>query len=94
MATQHRPNIFELSRCIQLMFHPLEADLSVLKDNEVEQKLVELNKKYYAAARMGSKDLLTQLSTFITIYRDELSRRYARKSQQDDGELGQLINVD
>lgn len=76
------------------MFHPLETDLSVLKDTEVEQKLVELNKKYYAAARMGSKDLLTQLSTFITIYRDELSRRYARKSQQDDGDLSQLINVD
>jgi hypothetical protein len=76
------------------MFHPLENDLSVLKDNEVEQKLVELNKKYYAAARMGSKDLLTQLSTFITIYREELSRRYAIKSQQNDGDLGQLINVD
>lgn len=76
------------------MFHPLEADLSALKDNEVEQKLVELNKKYYAAARMGSKDLLTQLSTFITIYRNELSRRYAIKSQQNDGDLDQLINVD
>ena len=76
------------------MFHPLETDLSVLKDNEVEQKLVELNKKYYAAARMGSKDLLTQLSTFITIYRDELSNRYARKLKQNDDDLDQLINVD
>jgi hypothetical protein len=76
------------------MFHPLEADLSGLKDNEVEQKLVELNKKYYAAARMGSKDLLTQLSTFITIYRDELSNRYARKLKSDDNDLDQLINVD
>jgi hypothetical protein len=76
------------------MFHPLETDLSVLKDNEVEQKLVELNKKYYAAARMGSQDLLTQLSTFITIYRNELSNRYARKLKQNDDDLDQLINVD
>jgi hypothetical protein len=76
------------------MFHPLEGDLSQLKDTEIEQKLIELNKKYYAAARMGSRDLLTQLSTFITIYRDELSNRYARKLKSDDNDLDQLINVD
>jgi hypothetical protein len=76
------------------MFHPLEGDLSLLKDAEIEQKLIELNKKYYAAARMGSRDLLTQLSTFITIYRDELSNRYARKLKQNDDDLDQLINVD
>jgi hypothetical protein len=76
------------------MFHPLEGDLSELKDTEIEQKLIELNKKYYAAARMGSRDLLTQLSTFITIYRDELSNRYARKLKQNDDDLDQLINVD
>jgi hypothetical protein len=76
------------------MFHPLEGDLSGLKDTEIEQKLIELNKKYYAAARMGSRDLLTQLSTFITIYRDELSNRYARKLKSDDNDLDQLINVD
>ena len=76
------------------MFHPLEGDLSGLKDTEIEQKLIELNKKYYAAARMGSRDLLTQLSTFITIYRDELSNRYARKLKQNDDDLDQLINVD
>jgi hypothetical protein len=76
------------------MFHPLEGDLSLLKDTEIEQKLIELNKKYYAAARMGSRDLLTQLSTFITIYRDELSNRYARKLKQNDDDLDQLINVD
>jgi hypothetical protein len=76
------------------MFHPLEGDLSGLKDTEIEQKLIELNKKYYAAARMGSRDLLTQLSTFITIYRDELSNRYAQKLKSDDNDLDQLINVE
>ena len=75
------------------MFHPLEGDLSQLKDQEVENKLLELNKKYFAAARLGSQDLLTQLSTFITIYREELSKRHAQKLKQADGDLGQLINV-
>lgn len=76
------------------MFHPLIGDLSNLKESEIEEKLIDLNKKYYAAARMGSRDLLTQISTIITMYREELKLRYAKKSQQDDDELGQLINVD
>lgn len=76
------------------MFHPLVNDLSDLKESELEEKLIDLNKKYYAAARMGSRDLLTQISTIITMYREELKLRYAKKNQQDDDELGQLINVD
>jgi hypothetical protein len=76
------------------MFHPLEGDLSTLKDQDVENKLIELNKKYHAAARLGSRDLLTQLSTFITIYRQELAKRHAEKMKSTDSDLGQLINVD
>lgn len=76
------------------MFHPLIGDLSEFKDQEIENKLIELNKKYYAAARLGSNDLLTQLSTVITIYREELSKRYTQKLKQADDDLGQLINVD
>lgn len=76
------------------MFHPLEQDLTELKDAEIEQKLIELNKKYYTAARVGSRDLLTQLSTFITIYRQELSKRNAQKLKNGNDDLDQLINVD
>ena len=76
------------------MFHPLIGDLSELKDQEVENKLLELNKKYFAASRLGNIDLLTQLSTCITIYREELSKRHAQKLKQADDDLGQLINVD
>jgi hypothetical protein len=78
------------------MFHPLEGDLSQLKDKEIEDKLVDLNKKYYIAARTGNIDLLTQVETFVTIYKNELSKRYRdkMKQQQDDNDLDQLINVD
>ena len=76
------------------MLHPFESDLSQLKDQEVENKLIELNKKYYAAARLGSRDLLTQLSTFITIYRNELAKRHSIKLKNGNDDLDQLINVD
>jgi hypothetical protein len=77
------------------MFHPLQQDISNLSDSEVENKLQELSKKYFAAQRMGNRDLLTQVSTFVNIYRNELSRRYMTKNRGDlDRDLDQLINVD
>jgi hypothetical protein len=76
------------------MFHPLVGDLTEFKDQEIENKLIELNKKYYVAARLGSHDLLTQLSTVIIMYREELGKRHALKLKNADGDLGQLINVD
>lgn len=76
------------------MIHPFEGDLSQLKDNEVEEKLFELNRKYFTAARLGKPELLTQLATFVTIYKDELSRRYMMRSKQNNDDLDQLINVD
>ena len=77
------------------MFHPFEGDLTELSDTDLNNKLSELNRKYYAAARLGNKDLLTQLQTFVTIYRDEITRRaISAKYEQNDKDLDQLINVD
>jgi ribosomal protein L29 len=77
------------------MFHPLQQDLSNLSDSEIESKLQELSRKYFAVQRMGNRDLLTQVSTFVNIYRNELSRRYMTKNRGDlDRDLDQLINVD
>lgn len=77
------------------MFHPLEKDLTELKDAEVEQQLFDLNKKYHAAYRLGKPELLTQIAIFVTIYKDELNRRNTLKIQGKlDTDLDQLINVD
>lgn len=75
------------------MFHPFEGDLSSLKDSEIENKISELSRKFYQAQRLGKPELLTQISTFITIYKDEMSKRYY-KNIKADGDLDQLINVD
>lgn len=77
------------------MFHPLEGDLSELKDAEIEQRLLELNRKYFQAYRLGKPELLTQLATFVTIYKEELQKRHAAKLKDNlDGDLDQLINVE
>ncbi len=76
------------------MFHPLEEDLSKLKDNEVEEKLQELSRKYFLAQRLGKPELLTQIGTFVTIYKQEMSKRLLAKAQGPyDTDLDQLINV-
>jgi hypothetical protein len=77
------------------MFHPLEQDLSEMTTSEVELKLSELNKKYYQASRLGNNQLLTQLQTFVTIYRNELRQRAIQaKFDEQEKDLDQLINVD
>jgi ribosomal protein L29 len=77
------------------MLHPLTQDLSQLKDTEIEEKVNELTKKYFQASRLGNAELLTQLSTFITIYKEEMGQRLRAKTQGTmDGDLDQLINVD
>jgi len=77
------------------MFHPLDSDLREIKDSELEEKIQELTKKYYSACRLGYTDLLTQLSTFLTIYKEEMSRRNREKFKDNDGgDLDQLINVE
>lgn len=78
------------------MFHPLEEDLSEMTTSEVELKLSELNKKYYQAQRLGNNQLLTQLQTFVTIYRNELRQRaiQAKFDEEQEKDLDQLINVD
>ena len=79
-------------------FHPFAQDLSDLKDQEVEDKVYELNKKYFAAARLGKPELMTQIATFVNIYKEELSKRYRDKikSQSESGgsDLDSLVNVD
>ena len=78
------------------MFHPFQEDPKELTDTELTQRISELSKKYTQAARLGKGELLTQLQTFVTIYRDELRRRAMQpiKTNDEDKDLDQLINVD
>jgi len=70
------------------MEHPFQEDFSDLKDSEIEQKIQDLSKKYWIAYKTGNKDLLTQLDTFLIIYKQELSKRYLERSkEQFNGDL-------
>lgn len=78
------------------MIHPFEPDLKDISDQQLDEKIADLTKKYFTAYRLGNNQLLTQLSTFITIYKDEQQRRYHVKNKNNslDSDLDSLINVE
>jgi len=80
------------------MYHPLLNDPSKLKDQDLENKILDLSRKYGIAARMGSGGVANQIIVALDMYRSEQSRRQMEQSRntmtkQNKG-LDDLINVD
>ena len=80
------------------MFHPLLEDASKLKDQDLDNKIQDLSRKYFIAARMGQGGAAQQLVMALDAYRSEQQRRQYQALQkagkkQDKG-LDDLINVD
>lgn len=80
------------------MYHPLLSDPTKLKDQDLENKILDLSRKYGIAARMGSGGVADQIIVALDMYRSEQSRRQMEQSRntmtkQNKG-LDDLINVD
>lgn len=75
--------------------HPLVGDLSQLKDAELEAKINELSKKYFATYNV---DVREQMVMVLDTYKEELSNRrraeYEKMMKSRDKNLDKLINVD
>ena len=77
------------------MSHPLIDNLESLSNNEVEEKLLDLQKKYFST---HNPDLQTQISMLIDMYREEMKARRAKEfskmnDQDDENGLDSLINI-
>lgn len=76
------------------MFNPLVDDFSLLSDNEVEEKLFDLKKKYWQTKNPSVQE---QISVIMNMYSEEMHVRRAKAMQQtnDDPEKGldNLINI-
>ena len=71
-------------------------DLSKLKDSEIENKIVELGKKYTIASRTGMGAVMPQILIALDAYRVEMAKRSQRAldetSKKINGDLDGLIN--
>ena len=71
--------------------HPLGDDLTKLSFDELEQRLTQLNKRWYAAKRMNlSYDVLYQLDLLLQGVEYERQRR----SHQQEEKTGVIIDTD
>ena len=80
------------------MFHPLVEDLTQLKDQELENKLTDLTKKYFMAMRLGQGLAANQIVMLLDSIKMEQERRRveaARKSQENKGpdQFDDLIKI-
>jgi hypothetical protein len=79
------------------MFHPLMESPVNLKDQDLENKILDLSKKYHIAARLGQGGACQQIIMALEVYKSEQQRRHAQANkviinQQEKG-LDDLINV-
>lgn len=80
------------------MFHPLLEDPSKLKDQDLENKILDLSRKYGIAASMGMGTACQQIITALDMYKIEQNRRQQASMQtvikkQQNRDLDDLINV-
>lgn len=75
------------------MIHPLSGDLSELTITQIENKIMDLSKKYFATYNPQVQE---QIATFIEIYKQELQIKIAQdrlRQQNGDNDLDSLINI-
>lgn len=80
------------------MFHPLLGNPSKLKDTDLDNKINELTKKYYIAARMGQGGVADQIAVALEMYKAEQFQRHTAMTEKiarkQDKDLDDLINVE
>lgn len=80
------------------MFNPLLENPSKLKDQDLENKILDLSRKYHMALRLGQGGLAQQIVVSLETYRMEYQTRQQanlkelQEKQKKQG-LDDLINV-
>lgn len=78
------------------MFNPLLSDTSNLKDSELEQRILDLGKKYSIAARFGQGKVCDQIMVILDQLKLEQEKRRiaSLKGAHEQGKnLDDLINI-
>ena len=84
------------------MLHPLQEDVTLLKDDELEEKVRDLSKKYLLASRYSNQSVLGQMQMLLTTYKEEQTKRLRKQYQETisqakeevETDLNELVNVD
>lgn len=76
--------------------HPLQIDITKLSDNEIEEKIRDLTKKYFSALRL-SPSASQQVLMLLEDYKAEQQQREMTRTDNHKKDLGKdfddLINI-
>ena len=78
------------------MYHPLVEDTKNIKDIDLENRISDLTRKYYIAARSGQGGLCGQILTILDMLKEEQQSRYKKNLEglnKNNQDLDDLINV-
>ncbi len=78
------------------MYHPLVEDTKTIKDIDLENRISDLTRKYYIAARSGQGGLCGQILTILDMLKEEQQSRYKKNLEglnKNNQDLDDLINV-
>ena len=64
------------------MFNPLLPDLTAIKTQDLDNKITELMKKYFIAARSGMGGVCEQINVILEAYKDEQRLRHIQSWQK------------
>ena len=74
------------------MLHPLDDDLSIYNNQQLESKITDLNKKFVRQRNPQVKD---QMILLINSYKMELRERIQKEQRQKTNlDLDKLINIE
>ena len=81
------------------MFNPLLPDLSKIKNEDLDNRIFELTKKYHIAVRLGQGGAAQQIILNLDAFKMEQQRRQVESMKQiekksNDSGMDDLINVD
>ncbi len=74
-------------------FNPLVQSFDELSNNEVEEKILQLNKRYWQTQNPQVRE---QITAILDMYRVEMEARVSKpikNVQDDDNSLDNLINI-
>jgi len=74
------------------MFNPLLIDPASYKDADLDNKIVELGRKYHIAARSGQGVVCQQIAVILETLKDEQQKR--RIKSLKDTKLNQNTDMD
>ena len=75
------------------MEHPLITNIGDLDENQLMEKITELNGKLTVAMKSGNANLINQVQMALESYRNKLAEKTAEAKRNKEDKFGDRIDI-